>query len=164
MPQRKYGYGKKAFTLIEVLLSIAIMGVFAFLAASSILGRKSENDLQNTAKQIVALTREAETKSVIQASSTIWGVHFENSTATAPFYAIFNTTSYSSSTRYGYYRLPPNVGYVTSTLALGASLEVTFAQISGVASASTSFSIYLIQNPSHAVNIAIASSGAVIFQ
>ena len=153
----------RAFTLIELLIVIGIIVIISGVTVVSLVGRRNTGDLTNTASQIAILLRQAQNDSLSQKSGMSWGVHFENATATAPFYAFFSSTTYSASNVTGYYRLPNTVGYLTSTLSSGSSLNITFSQIAGTASASTSIGLYLISQPSSQSVISIASSGVVSY-
>jgi type II secretory pathway pseudopilin PulG len=147
-------------SLIEMILVLALVGIVTGLLFINLAGRRSENDLRNTAAHVAALLREAQSRSVVQASSTSWGVHFENATTTAPFYALFHT-AYSTSTRFNYFRLPQSVDYITSTLPDGAAKEIIFSEFTGTASAATSVRIYLINQPARSSTITVDASGAV---
>ncbi len=153
---------KKGTTIIELVLVIGLVAILGVIFLVNLQGRKGKTELTTTAQQVAALLREAQSRSMTQSSSTAWGVHFENSTGTSPFYALF-ATSYSTSSRRGYYRLPPTVNYATSSLASGASKEISFTQITGAASASTSVTIFSISDVSQSSTISVASSGAVSF-
>jgi type II secretory pathway pseudopilin PulG len=150
---------RAGFTVLEVSLVIFIGAMLAALLISSLTGFRNRNDFDDTSKKMAALLREAQSRSLARASSTAWGVHFENSTSTTPFYALFSGT-YGTSTRVGYYPLPPSVSYVTSSLNTGSSTEITFAQITGAASASTTIVIKMSASGVSST-IAVASSGAV---
>lgn len=149
-------------TIIELVLVIGLIGILATIFLVNLQGRKGKTELTTTTQQITALLREAQSRSVAQSSSTSWGVHFENSTTTIPFYALFGGT-YSASSRIGYYRLPATVNYSTSSLASGANREITFTQITGTASASSSITIFSTTDLSQSSTISVASSGAVSF-
>lgn len=154
----------RGFTLVEVVLVAAIITVLAIVIFPSLTSRRSYEDLNATTKKIMALLREAQSRSISQASSTSWGVHFENATTTSPFYALFSS-SYSTSTTVGYYRLPPKVTYAPS-LAQGSSTDVTFAQITGLPSASsTSIILQLSPGGSVAANsiITVKSNGPITY-
>ena len=154
---------KKGTTLIELLIVIGIIGVLASVTFLSLFGTRRQNDLKGTSQAIAALLREARSRSVAQSSSTSWGVHFENSTVTSPFYALFFSATYAPTTTIGYYRLPSSVGYASSNIPSGSFKEVTFSQLDGLASASTSVSLYLLTSPTNSSTINIASSGAVSY-
>ena len=156
------GNKTSGITIIELVLVIGLVAILGTIFLVNLQGRKSQTELTTTAQQMAALLREAQSRSVAQSSSTIWGVHFENSTSTTPFYALFAGT-YSVSSHAGYYRLPSTVGYATSSIASGASKEITFTQITGTASASTSVSIFSVADINQSSTISVASSGAVSF-
>lgn len=154
---------KRGATLIELIVVVLIAAVLGVVAVTNLVGRKSGTEVEATARQVATLLREAQSRSMAQASSTTWGVHFEHSTSTAPFYALFYSGAYSASTRTGYYRLPAGVGYDAATLAVGATRDVVFSQITGAAAPSTSVKIYSIGKPSTSSTIQVATSGAVSF-
>lgn len=132
---------KKGFTLIELVIVVAIVAIFGVVTVASLTGKKSSNDLSLTVTQATALLREAESRSITQTQGMSWGVHFANATNTAPFYAIFSS-SYSPTSTAGYYKLPADIAYVPSTLPIGASQDILFSQISGVPSASTTLGFF----------------------
>ncbi len=152
----------RAFSLVELLVVVAIMVVLATVALANLSSRKNSTDLTSASKQIAALLREAQSNAMAQEGGTVWGMHFENATATAPFFALFSSR-YSPTTTVGFYRLPAGVAYQPATLPSGTSRDVTFAEITGAASASTSIGLYMPSNPAFSSTITIASSGAVLF-
>lgn len=149
--------------MLELVLASGIVAVIAAVVFLNLLGRRSEVEVDSATKQIVALLREAQTRSVSQSSSTSWGVYFENSTTTPPFYSLFASSVYSTSTAFGRFRLPTSVDYVTSSLADGASTTISFQQITGLAVAPRSVSIYLLTGVSRSSTITVASSGLVSY-
>jgi prepilin-type N-terminal cleavage/methylation domain-containing protein len=157
---------KKGFTLIEIVIAVAIIAVLGIAMVVSLLGRRSTTDLTSTASQIAALLREAESRSMSQTQGVSWGVYFGNPTNTTPFYALFST-AYGPTTTAGYYRLPTTIGYVASTVAPGSSLSVTFSQINGLASVSTTIGLYILnaQRTLLATTsiISVASSGEISY-
>lgn len=137
------------------------MGAVVFASLSQ---RKSSADLSATVEQVGSLLRQAQSDAMAQESDAAWGVHFANPTGSTPFYALFRT-SYSTTTIVsGPFHLPGTVAYITSTLASGATLDVIFSSISGLASASTSIGFYMPkQNTAFSSTILIASSGQVTY-
>ncbi len=152
---------KRGFTLIELVVTIGILVTIAVVTIVNISGKRSNSNLTTTTQQVATLLREAQSDSLAQEGDAVWGVHFSNATATAPFYALFSG-SYGAGAAGGYYRLPATVAYKTSTLASGATLDITFSAITGAASASTSIGLYLI-NGSGSSTISVASTGAVSY-
>jgi len=157
-------FNEKGTTLIELLIVVSIIAVISMVSLLSLLGRSAQTDLSNVTEQMASLLREARAHSVSQASSTSWGVHFDNSTTTAPFYTLFYSQTYSTSTTIGYYKLPSGLAYATSSISSGSSVDVTFAQLSGRASSSASIKIYITgKGSSNSSTISVASSGAISF-
>lgn len=154
--------GKSGTTLFELMIVMAIIAAISLIGFLSLFGRKGATDLTNTTAQMASLLREARSRSVSQASSTSWGVHFDNTTSSSPFFSLFYGT-YSANTRIGYYRLPSTLVYATSSIPSGSFAEVTFSQISGLASASTSVTVLLIGGSFNSSTLNVASSGAVSF-
>ncbi len=156
---------RKGFSLVEILIVIGITAVIGVVVLTSLTGRRHRVELENTARQIATLLREAQSRSMSQDSSTSWGVHFENSTTTAAFYELFSGTVYSTSSVVGHYRLPNIVRFATSSVPSGSSSTVIFAQITGLPSASTTISLELVAGPGGVAgpNVSRATSGLIFF-
>lgn len=158
--------GIDGFTLIEMMIVVGIIVVIGAVIGISLVGRRATTELTSTTQEMVALLREAQSDSMAQSQGASWGVHFANTTNTTPFFALFKT-SYSTSTTVGYYTLPATVQYATTSLAQGNTLDITFAQITGIPSATASITLYLIsyqgQNQSTTGAISRVSSGKVFF-
>lgn len=148
-------------TIIEVALVAFLIVIFATFTLVSILGRRGTTEFENATKQIAALLREAQSRSLSQSGGTDWGVYFHNSTSTTPYYALFST-SYSTATRIGYYTLPSALQYVTSSIALGGTKTITFSALTGRTNA-TSVAVQIIRNPRVSSTISVATSGVVSY-
>jgi len=148
------------FTLVEVLIVIAIVAIIAGVSLLSLQGTKNSTDLNNAAKQIVSILRQAQTQAASDYQGAAWGVHFVN--ATASFYAIFSS-AYSPTSTVNRYLLPTTVAFRTSTVPASSSLDVVFSALSGVSSVSTSITLYSTVQPSFSSTIRVASSGEVSF-
>ena len=133
---------KKGFSLIELVTVAAVMVIISVVVITNLFSRRSKTDLDLTTRKIAATLREAQSRSAAQEGGTIWGVHFDNA-ASVPFYALFKT-AYSSANAVGSYRLPPSICFATSSVAQGSTLDVTFAQVSGLPSTSTSITLNLV--------------------
>ena len=132
----------KGFTLIELLIGIGIIALIALGVRLNLLGGRSSADLTTATAEVATLLREAQSRSATQSQNVAWGVHFDNVATSTPFYALFYS-AYTSATTIGRYPLPVDVQFSTSSVAAGSFLEVTFAQISGIPSASTSVNLLL---------------------
>lgn len=153
---------KQGFSLIELAVVMGITALIAVVILLNMTGYRDRKELDNATRTMVSFLREARSRSVSQSSSTNWGVRFDNSTSTAPFYAMF-ATSYSTSTTLHYQRLPERVAYATSSLPLGSVTDIMFTQLTGAASASTSIMLRLTRAYTVTSSFSVASSGLVTF-
>lgn len=149
--------------MVEVIITLAIIVAAGVFAAINLFGQSNQTTLNSTASQVVALARQAQIDSAAQSKNAIWGIHFANTTNTTPYYAIFIGSSYASGTIQGYYPLPATVGYLSSTVPIGSSLDAIFSGVTGASSVSTTIGIYLITTPSLQQNISISGVGEVSY-
>lgn len=153
---------RKGFSLIEILFVILFVGIISVVVIANLFGTRSRTELDSTTKQITALLREAQSRSISQDESAIWGVRLDNNTTTKPFYALFKT-SYSEANTVSRFNLYSGVRFATSSIAEGGTLEVTFAQLSGAPSASASITIRHITDATASSTIVVSASGAISF-
>lgn len=155
---------RRGFTIVEMIVTLGIIIILSIVVVSTLLSRRSQYNLQSTASQMASMLRNAQSRSINQENGTVWGVHFENSTSTTPFYALFYT-AYSSSNIVTRKILPSGVRYSTSTLVSGASLDITFAQVTGIPSLSTSIVLELTvgNNVTASSSVVVAASGLVTY-
>jgi prepilin-type N-terminal cleavage/methylation domain-containing protein len=137
-------YQTSGFSLSELLVVIALIAILGTVIFSNFYTRKGRSTLNLTTNQIASILTEARNRAIAQDRDLAWGVYFENSTSTIPFYALFYSNSYSTSTTIKKYTLPNLIFYGTSTIPLGGSLTILFNKISGnLATLATTTTIYL---------------------
>ena len=154
----------QAFTLIEILITIAIVVAIGVFISINLVGQHNQADLSATASQMAASARQAQVDASSQSKNAVWGIHFSNATNTTPFYAIFTGSSYASGTIQGSkHPLPSDVGYISGTLPSGSSADVTFSEIAGTASTSTDICIYSTSEPSLQEYVYFNSTGQVSY-
>ena len=136
---------QKGFTLVELMVTVLIMLVIGAVVLYSLTTRHHTVDLTSTTQAVGGLLRQAQLDAIDQKSGTAWGVHFANPTNTAPFYVLFASSTYSTSTVFGnQYRLPTDVCYSPYSIPAGGSIDVYFNQGTGLPSTSTK--ILLLQS------------------
>lgn len=150
---------RKGFTLAELLVTIGIIIILSLVGMISLVGRRNRSQLTTTTSAMAGLVREARSRSVSQSSDSGWGVRFSNTTPA--FFALYYGT-YSTSTASGYSALPVWVSYNPAVIAPGRYAEVNFAQLSGMATGSSSISIYLAQDSRVSSTLTIASSSGAV--
>jgi prepilin-type N-terminal cleavage/methylation domain-containing protein len=153
---------KKGFTLMELMVTVTLIVVLVVVATLNLTGSRNKTNLDGTTRQIGALLREAQSNAMNDKQGVGWGIHLDN-TGAAPFYALFASSTYATSTIVGRYPLTAGIIYATATLPQGSAINITFTQITGIVSASTSITLYVAGAPSLSSTISIASSGAVSY-
>ncbi len=155
---------RSGFTLIELMIVLGIIVIISVVTAVSLFSVRNTRDLTNTANEIGTLLREAQSRAVNQDGGASWGVRMDNTTAGAPFYALFSGT-YSTNSRTGVYPLPPDVQFDSSTVPSGGALEITFTELTGIPSAATSVVLDLMTNgaPSASTTISVNTAGLITY-
>lgn len=140
---------QNGFTLLEVILTLAILSIISAIGFSYLGGFKSGADIEETANQIVGKLREAQGKAMAGEDNQRWGVHFynDNTDASLSYYEIFSGNDYVSG-------IIMERIYLTSLAAdvifdmpsVGQSIDIIFSKITGA--------------PTSAQNIVISLQGA----
>jgi len=155
---------QKGMTLIEILISLGLLVIFGALTVIYLPNYRVGQDLDFDAKNIVAVLRDAQQRSITQDSITAgsveqWGVHFENPSNTTGFYQAFRGTSYPG-TIITYNILKPGIEFADP--ATGASTDIFFQTISGIpVIASSSVKIRIKNDPTKLKTITVNAYGAI---
>ncbi len=132
--------GTWGVTLIELLVVMAVVVVIAGATSLFLFGLRGSQDLDNDGKQIVAVLRDAQQRSItqeniVQGSNERWGVHFMNPLSSQiGYYEVFRGTVYPGVIVYRR-NLHTSIGYLN--IPSGSSKDVFFDVLSGVATPST---------------------------
>ncbi|KKP97682.1 MAG: N-methylation motif domain protein [Parcubacteria group bacterium GW2011_GWD2_38_12] len=156
-------YFEYGFTLLEVILVLAILAIISTISFSYLGGFKTSSELDETAGQIVGKLREAQGKAMTGEDNKKWGVHFDN-TGAEPFYDFFSTTnSYASGSTIveTIYLTHLAQGITFTAPTSGQSIDVIFSKITGVPSSAQNIVINL-QNSTK--TISIETSGRIEVQ
>jgi prepilin-type N-terminal cleavage/methylation domain-containing protein len=149
------------FTLIELLLTTVIIVVLSFVGFTYIVGYKQRQALSSSSREIVAVVRNAQDRSISQESGSRWGVHFSNPPSGEDFYDLFRGTSYPTAEIITHEVLPSTVEFETP--AAGSSSTVVFSPLSGLPDNFVTVRIILMNDSSVSSTIVINSSGEISF-
>ncbi len=121
----------KGFTLLEVLLSVAILGVVAGISLPVMASFNGRNDLDVTTQSIVMQLRRAGTYSRGANNDNQWGVHIQSGGAT-----LFQGTAYASrDTAYDETTTFP------SSFSVSGTSDVVFNKVDGSPASSGSITL-----------------------
>ena len=148
----------KAFTLIELLVVIGITAILAVFFIMSPLSFRSQQDLNLTVSEMIAVLRNAQDNSMSQESGSVWGIYFDNINGSG-FYDFFSGSNYSSVNIVSRSSLRSNIKSVQP--AIGASSTVIFSAVSGLPVASTTIIIALREDSSSSRAITINANGQI---
>lgn len=133
----------RGFTLVEMLLSVAIISLLAGLSLPVYQSFQNRNELDITAQNLASALRRAQTYSRGVSGDSQWGVAIQPNAIT-----LFKGTTFAS--RDSAYDEPSAV--VSSTAVSGLS-EVTFAKLSGAPSTTGNVTLTNINNETRVVSI-----------
>ena len=148
----------KAFTLIELLVVIGITAILAVFFIMSPLSFRSQQDLNLTVSEMIAVLRNAQDNSISQESGSVWGIYFDNINGSG-FYDFFSGRHYSSVNIVSRSSLRSNIKFVQP--AIGVSSTVIFSAVSGLPVASTTIIIALREDSSSSRAITINANGQI---
>lgn len=113
---------KKGFTLLELLLVVALMGVLAVIAAPMYLSLQAENEMSITSITIGDILRRAQLKSQAVDGDSAWGVEIKKGNLT-----IFKGQNFANRIQ----TFDENYG-IANTVTLSGLTEVIFSPLLGI--------------------------------
>ncbi len=122
------------FTLIELLLVVAISAVAVTTGFLYLGGYRTEQNLKNSASELLAAVKNTQQLSKSQQDGKKWGLRFTNPTssvATGPTYSVFSGTSYAAGTVSRTYPVRRNISF--SNPWASSTIDVIFNAITGYA-------------------------------
>ncbi len=158
----------EGFTLVELLIVIAIMAIIATITLPNFFPSRYKYSVTKDAEGMVYNIRNAVTNSQSQLYGSRWGIHLGSSTSTSGYFyeTWYGTSTYAYGTVYKHIGLDSGVTY--SGLPLGSSMDICFAQVSGLpvncgTGVSTSTSVTLTSPTGFTTTIAINTNGSISY-
>lgn len=174
-------FSRKGFTIIELLIVVAIMVIMSALVLPRLLSSNIRKEFDSTVETIFYSLNQARERAIAWEKGTTWGVFFERKDpaagcASQPHFGIFFTNSgYDEAEKINYVSyLPLTMDFdVTSTWGTytGCYRIIDFKEVTGerwyadgLAGASTSsVKVYVIKNPSISSTISVTLLGMVSY-
>jgi len=147
---------RRGFTLLEVLLVVAMMAMIASFSIASYRNYGKSVELDSVSKNIIYDLRQMQVRAASGESRLNWGVHFVN--GSTDYYELFSSpTNYldAAKTINSAVYLPTTVHF--SKPADAASLDILFSRITG--ETSSDFLTVSSENTNRIINV--TASGAI---
>lgn len=154
----------KGFTLLEIILVLAILAIIGSIGFTYLGGYKSSTEIDETANQIVGKLREVQAKAMAGEDNLSWGVHFDNIDANDPYYEIFSGAAYPGTIAEKIYLNSLAQDARFQTPSSGTSVNIIFSKITGAPSSAQNIVVYLLSLPDATKTINIEMSGRVKIQ
>ncbi len=125
----KIARDRRAFTLIEMLVVVAITAIFATMGTVFLGSYRGSQNLKKTLDEVASLVQATQKRSITQDNGSEWNVRFSNTTSSGSQYFSFSGASFSTSSvdrTYGLAR-----GIVFSSPFSGSTYDALFAPITG---------------------------------
>ena len=148
------------FTLVELLVVVALILILIGISAGAFLFFGRESDLNNSAQEITNALKLAQSKTLASEYSSQWGVYF--ATSTIPHqYTLFRGSSYSARATSSdeVHKLP--ISTEIKEINLTSGREVVFNKLTGAANQSGKITLRLKDNPSKSREIFVQNSGRI---
>jgi len=113
---------KNGFTLLELLLVLALMSVLAVIAAPMYLSLQAENEINITSTTIADVLRRAQLKAQAVDGDSAWGVEIKNESLT-----IFKGSNFNNRNQ-----TFDEIFSLASTINLTGLSEIIFSPLSGL--------------------------------
>ena len=130
---KKYFLKNDGFSLIELLISLAIMSLIGSTVIYNVLSFNSENILLNQAEKLETVLRTVQQQAVSEEEGESWGVKITSNVGSDDTYETFSGSSYDSGTVDDIHYLPSELQFSNPTG--GNSVEIVFTQGTGATTA-----------------------------
>lgn len=144
----------KGFTLIEVLVALAIVAILAVIGINSFSNFNAQEALSVEAEKVVSLLAAARAETLAAKGGAQYGVHFEERRVVLFQGAAYNASDPTNRIQ----ELHRAVKIANIELADGGS-EVVFAKLTGATAQSGSAALALVRKPSGSKVITIEATG-----
>lgn len=108
----------KGFTLVELLVSIALIGILATIGIVSLSNFSFRQEVDNTINGMAVLLRNAQNRSISQEDGQVWGVYFDNPIGSTPTYSLFFGAT-----------VPPPAGNIVAKYSVSNKLNFKFPSL-----------------------------------
>ncbi len=149
----------KGITLIEILVSIGIIGIITAVVVPNLSSFRNEQILNNTASDIVSLINKAHSDTLSSLNSTVYGVHLTSTNAT-----YFIGSSYSAGTATNKvitFDTKVSIPAAGGINLNGGGSDIMFTRLSGDTTSYGTIIVRLVSDATKQKTIAISQTGNI---
>ena len=147
---------RRAFTLIETLVAIAIMVMLAVVVVFSLAHKKGESSLDADVLKVKTVLAEARSDTLSGKEASAYGVHFGTDTVT-----LFKGTTYSSTSPDNeLFQLNDDIEISSISLAGGGS-DLVFRRLTGATDTPGSITLQIKTDSAKTATITVNAVGTV---
>lgn len=150
---------RAGFTLLELVIVIAIMAVLSTVGFVSLSGYRGKQNLKKTTDEVVAAIVGTQKRSISQDAGKRWNMRFSNSTSTGNQFIVFSGLSYATSAVDRAYGLSRNMQF--SEPSAGNLFDAMFAPITGALPSKKIISIVTGKGDGFVGDIVLNTAGRV---
>ncbi|TSC57913.1 MAG: Uncharacterized protein Greene041679_223 [Parcubacteria group bacterium Greene0416_79] len=144
------------FTLVEILVSLAIIGIIAAIGVGALGNQNQSTALSLEAEKIVSLLGKARAQTLSAKDGAAYGVHLEEKRA-----VLFKGGAYSASDPSNRTQALHNAIKISSISLAGGGVEVVFQKLSGKTAQSGTITLSRAGNALASTTITITATGSV---
>jgi len=143
------------FTLLEIVVSIAILILIASAASVSFSNSRNVRELTTASQNVLSILRTAQSKTLAGEENSQWGVHIEQTQV-----VLFRGPTYAGAGFSEAYPLPSTIEIANISLA-GSGSDVIFKRIEGTTDETGIFELRVKSDTTKIFSITVESSGKI---
>lgn len=152
---KKVHHRTQGFTLLEVVIVIAIIAILGTITFVSFNASRNVRDLTTSAQNTLSVLRLTQSKTLAGEDNSAWGVRLASNQIT-----LFKGDTFVGSPLTTIYPLPSSM-QITNISLNGGGNDVIFKRVTGETDQSGTFLLSVISSPSNSFSVTIDSLGKV---
>ena len=146
----------RGFTLIEIIVSVAVVAILASIATISFNGLREQQALVNGAEEVRTLLLRARARTLAAEDDSVFGLHI-----TAPSVTLFRGATYNPLAVDNELHMLDSLVTISTYSFSGGGADVVFNKRTGATSTYGTITVALVSDPSKTRVVTITATGLV---